>query len=140
MVDCSWSSQEAAQHQDQDRHLYAMGRFSTLLGGSGVVKIGVIRRVTLLITLLITTHEPPSKGLQAQKLRYLLASILSHPTKRRNCWSLRGSLSISKPQTQPQTPAQVVKHLGTSLAMIQIVPRVGIQTCRMSHIPHPQRS
>ena len=40
-----------------------------MLGGSGVVISGVISpltwvtsTVTLLITLLITTHEPPSKG------------------------------------------------------------------------------
>ena len=44
-------------------------KLSTLLGGSGVVisgvkspRIWVKSIVTLIITLLITTHEPPSRG------------------------------------------------------------------------------
>ena len=48
---------------------------ATILGGSWVVISGVISPliwviiiVTLLITPLITTHEPPSRGLKIQKV------------------------------------------------------------------------
>ena len=42
----------------------ASGLPSTLLGGSWVVTSGVISKVTILITPLLTAHEPPSSPRQ----------------------------------------------------------------------------
>ena len=65
-----------------DSRVWVFLLFCGLLGGSWVVISGVISRVTIiitpirgLITLLITTHEPPSRVAALRLLRRMMRQI-----------------------------------------------------------------
>ena len=109
---------------------------SNLLGGSWVVISGVISRVTILIThirglitLLRTTHEPPSIVFAPQGTpTHVWAGMGSHGASRLSCFS----------ETAPEEPPQFHKDTKDTTQKSQIFEAPAGRRCRQQHYKVPQ--